>query len=126
MFGQDKNKTAHPLRYKILTKWCILWDWIVLTAWGMVSCKLERKNVDYTEWLGPDWKPKYEGAGLYVANHTSFFEICSNIFMMKPTPAYVTKESALNLPGVGFMIQNMQCVFVRNENTKENRLETVR
>lgn len=36
---------------------------------GMVWINLRRIDVDWRKYLGPDWKPSYEGAGIQVANH---------------------------------------------------------
>jgi len=29
----------------------------------------KRTPYDYKKWLGPDWKPTYEGAGILIGNH---------------------------------------------------------
>jgi hypothetical protein len=31
--------------------------------------KDNKKKVDYSKYLGPDWKPTYKGAGIQVSNH---------------------------------------------------------
>jgi 1-acyl-sn-glycerol-3-phosphate acyltransferase len=50
-----------------------------MLSYGIIWCQKRRVEVDYTKWLGPEWKfdPKtsYEGAGTYVANHQSFADI---------------------------------------------------
>jgi hypothetical protein len=42
---------------------------------GIIHCgpnvfiKFRRPTVDYAQYLGPDWKPVYEGASTIVGNH---------------------------------------------------------
>ena len=31
-------------------------------------------NVDYKEYLGPDWKPEWEGASTIVSNHSTWLD----------------------------------------------------
>jgi len=44
---------------------------------GVVKIKFNRKAMDYSKWLGPDWEMTYEGAGLQVSNHQSWMDILS-------------------------------------------------
>jgi hypothetical protein len=45
--------------------------WLIFFA-GVVWIKVERPKIDYKQFLGPDWKPKYEGASTLLFNHTSW------------------------------------------------------
>ena len=36
---------------------------------GVSSVSTRRPSVDYSKWLGPDWKPTYDGATMLVSNH---------------------------------------------------------
>ena len=40
----------------------------ILSA-GVLTMPKKRVNVDYKEYLGPDWKPTFTGAGISVSNH---------------------------------------------------------
>ena len=42
---------------------------IFMLSFGVYKSSYKRKQVDYSKWLGPDWKPEYDGATVYVCNH---------------------------------------------------------
>ena len=51
------------------------WDaWGVGLIVGYIWTGFRRHEADYKKWLGPDWKPKYEGAGISLMNHSSPFD----------------------------------------------------
>ena len=39
---------------------------------GIIWIDIERPEVDYREYLGPDWTPSYEGASTLLFNHSSW------------------------------------------------------
>jgi len=34
-----------------------------------------RVETDYSKWLGPDYKNKYEGSGINIVNHVSLMDV---------------------------------------------------
>jgi hypothetical protein len=46
---------------------------------GYSKTEMGNKFVDYKVYLGPDWKPKYEGAPTIISNHRSFLDICVGV-----------------------------------------------
>lgn len=68
-------------------------------ASGVLWVELKYVNVDYSEYLGPDWKPSFEGAGIQVANHQSWLDIM--IQMWTGSSSFVSKEEVRNYPGIG-------------------------
>ena len=128
MFGQDKNAPMHPVRYYLMTSLTAVVLRIFLYSQGVIFLKKERPVVDYSKWLGPDWKPTYEGAGVYVANHTCYAEILMNFFMLNPAPAYVSKAKNENIPAVSFVMRTYECVLVKNrgkKGSKESKMEVL-
>ena len=88
-----------------------------MLSYGIIWCQKRRVEVDYTKWLGPDWKfdPKtsYEGAGTYVANHQSFADILIQLWLHYPAPGYVAREVVKRVWGVGYVAEViLQSLFV--------------
>ena len=64
---------------------------IHLLCSGVVSCGWSfKKEVDYKKWLGPDWKPTFEGAGIQVSNHQSWIDIMALLYLQ--CPSFVSSE----------------------------------
>ena len=40
---------------------------------------------DYRKWLGPDWKPEWNGASTIVSNHVSWMDIIITIAYFHPS-----------------------------------------
>ena len=70
--------------------------------------------MDYSKWLGPDWKATYEGAGINISNHTGFAEIIANFALITPFTSYVAKAATNKIPGLGYVMRNIQCLFVES------------
>ena len=43
------------------------------------------KSIDYKEYLGSDWKPKYEGANIHVSNHVGFIDVMVATYYLYPS-----------------------------------------
>jgi 1-acyl-sn-glycerol-3-phosphate acyltransferase len=74
--------------------------------------KTEKGNifVDYKPYLGPDWKPKYEGAPTMISNHRSFLDICIGVGHF--CGSFVGASMIKNMPGVGTVTECLQCIYV--------------
>lgn len=84
---------------------------------GVISFKTYRPKVDYSKWLGPDWKPHYDGASMYVSNHTSWYEMFLTFLFVRPMPGFVAKHSVKDVPSVGPIATAVGTVFMsRNSN----------
>ena len=51
-----------------------------------------RPKVDYSKWLGPDWKPQYDGASMYVSNHTGYYDAFNTFIFVRPMPGFLAKH----------------------------------
>lgn len=43
--------------------------WLIIKIVGFYNVKYTKVDVDLRKYLGPDWKPKYEGAPTLIGNH---------------------------------------------------------
>lgn len=72
MIGHVAGQPLHPLR-RILTKKPGQYLPRLLIFFSNIWwIKVERPVVDYSKFLGPDWKPTYEGTSTYVVNHSAW------------------------------------------------------
>lgn len=79
MIGHKSGEPLHPLR-RILTKTPgqYLPRLLIFIA-GVVWIGIERPKVDYSKYLGPDWKPTYTGTSTFISNHQSWIVKILNI-----------------------------------------------
>jgi hypothetical protein len=47
--------------------------WVTFT--GLYIPVVRRVECDYSDYLGPDYEYTYKGAGIYVANHCTTFDV---------------------------------------------------
>jgi 1-acyl-sn-glycerol-3-phosphate acyltransferase len=43
------------------------------------------EKVDYSKYLGPDWKREFDGAFVFVGNHVGFLDVMAVVYWMYPT-----------------------------------------
>mmetsp|Transcript_1278 Transcript_1278/g.1723 ORF Transcript_1278/g.1723 Transcript_1278/m.1723 type:complete len:94 (+) Transcript_1278:358-639(+) len=85
---------------------------LFLVVFGVPKFSTSRPKVDYSKWLGPDWKPNYEGATMMVANHQSWYDIFSPFLFVRPMPGFVAKDSIKTVPSVGAIATAIGSVFL--------------
>jgi 1-acyl-sn-glycerol-3-phosphate acyltransferase len=87
------------------TRWWIFRKYIevntgfIIKLTGFARTERIEVPVDYSKYLGPDWKPKYEGAPTLVGNHRSWIDIMVNLHVF--CPAFLARAGAKNVPGIG-------------------------
>ena len=82
-----------------------------------------RPKVDYSEWLGPDWKPSYEGATMIVSNHQSWYEVFMTFFFVRPMPGFIAKSSVKTVPSVGMIATAVGSVYLdRRDKARRNQV----
>ncbi len=69
MIGHQGGKPLHPLRRVLSKKPGQYLPRLLIFFAGVVWIKVERPEADYSKYLGPDWKPTYEGASTLISNH---------------------------------------------------------
>jgi 1-acyl-sn-glycerol-3-phosphate acyltransferase len=77
---------------------------------GWTSTNTTYADIDYSEYLGPDWKKEYEGASTLVSNHVSWFDTCFAIVYYFPT--IVARESLQKTPFIGSVLRAMSTIFL--------------
>ncbi len=107
------NGTAFGCRYSML-------------MYGVIWISKKRAFVDYTEWLGPDWKfnpeTSYKGAGTFVANHQGFSDILVQLALLNPAPGYVSKAEVKKVPFIGFIADVILNSLFVSRSDSQNRL----
>lgn len=67
-------------------------------------------RVCYKKWLGPDWKPKWDGACTIVGNHVSFLE--SIVLIGSKLASFVGIKQLQKIPGVGLIYAVLRVIAV--------------
>ena len=83
-----KNTTQKGLRdfrHKAIKVSIQIACWLIYTSAGWTRSKTTFADIDYSEYLAPDWKKEYEGASTLVSNHVSWFDTCFAIVYYFPT-----------------------------------------
>jgi lysophosphatidylcholine acyltransferase/lyso-PAF acetyltransferase len=70
----------------------------------------EDTNIDYSEYLGPDWKAEWDGAPTYISNHTSWLDIMYIVTHF--FPGFVAKAEVETTPGVGTLATLLGSVYI--------------
>mmetsp|Transcript_34888 Transcript_34888/g.33947 ORF Transcript_34888/g.33947 Transcript_34888/m.33947 type:complete len:97 (+) Transcript_34888:345-635(+) len=91
---------------------------LILVA-GLVWINVERPEIDYRPYLGPDWKPEYEGASTLVWNHACWMDIL--VGMWWGLPSFLSKMGVRSYPGVGIIAENIQSVFLKRTGTNKEK-----
>ena len=92
---------------------------------GVYSFKVEYVSTDegdYRKWLGPDWKPEFEGASTLVSNHVCHMDIL--LAMSVFFPSFISKESVRNIPFVGYIAVAIDCQLTDRAGGKDARQAT--
>jgi 1-acyl-sn-glycerol-3-phosphate acyltransferase len=96
-----------------------------MTGYFWLDIKRDEK-VSYKEYLGPDWKPEWEGAPTYIQNHTSFLDIMLALYTI--FPSFVARENVKHLWGIGTIADTLKSVYVRRVGVgaKESKKEILK
>ena len=87
---------------------------------GCMSFTTRRPEVDYGKWLGPDWKPHYDGYTMCISNHMGWTEIFNTFLFVRPMPGFVAKSGLKQLPSVSNVALSMNTLFM-DRTSKESR-----
>lgn len=76
MIGTDQHKPMEAWRYKLVSVTIKPFVRLHLLVSGVTKINYNlKKDVCYKNYLGEDWKAEYEGAGIQIANHSSWIDI---------------------------------------------------
>ena len=95
------------------------------TALGFQFKHQRATHADYSEYLGPDWKPEWDRPVTLVSNHVSFLDICFIIYWK--FPVFVAAVRARNIPGVGAVTDALDTIYFERlgDNAKESRKQVM-
>ena len=85
--GLKPNDPVTGIRYAGMRLACYLTARIVVAGMGCYWITLVRPKVDYSEYLGPDWKPDYEkkGTATVISTHSSFADTAMHAMYQLPS-----------------------------------------
>jgi len=106
MLGEDIEKPLPTWKRKFLIFVVRPSARLILLCAGVIWwTNVERKDVDYKKWLGPDWKCTFDGAGLQISNHTSWFDIM--LLIWSDYISYLSSMPVKKLVGVNLIASSV-------------------
>ena len=120
MIGQSKTEKTAKWREDILRTTIKPIARIASLMGGVVYITYtKRDDIDYKKWLGPDWKPTFDGVGLQVSNHQTWLDITT--LLCTDTTSYIADSGVKNIPGIGLIAEAIQSVYTVRGGTSEAR-----
>jgi len=86
---------------------------------GVFWIKSKQVFYDYSKYLGPDWKPTYEGTTTYIQNHLSLFDLPFIIYWK--FPSLVGTVEAKKFPFIGTIGTALGSYYI-NKQTRDKEL----
>lgn len=105
------------------------WNNIILIRTALNICanftiRYNKVDVDYSQYLGPDWEKKYNGASTLVSNHSHYFDIILKLAYLEPA-SFIAKRGVKDYFFVGELATRMKTMFIQRGGTKEERLKVL-
>jgi len=75
----------------------------------------KRVKYDYSKWLGPESQMTFDGAGIYISNHSTPFDTPLCLFLMTPYSSFLGKREAEKIPLLGFMCGPLMQLLIDRE-----------
>ena len=82
--GAKDLSDQSSIRYKIVKKTVQFYSFLGLMNTGYTSVVNEKYLVDYSQFLGPDWEPEWEGASTLISKHISWIDIIVAFYLYYP------------------------------------------
>jgi hypothetical protein len=97
LIGHKLGKPLSKFRVWGIKLMNIIFGRLHLFFCGVLFCSGQNAtNVDYKKYLGPEWKPKFTGAGIAVPNHQCWLDILA--LMNTKFVCFVAKEELSKIP----------------------------
>ena len=109
--GADINDLGETRKW-IIIEWTVLCMRVFGYVWGVPTWKYSKPTVDYSKWLGPDWKPTYDGHTMVVSNHISYIDVFIIFMYIRPMPGFIAKSSIRSVPSVGMQATACGSLFL--------------
>ena len=129
MIGYDIKKQGLPIkrgcRQKLINAFGRLHSKIMLFLIGMYSYEVKRDDVDYSYYLGPDYKQRMSKSvpSTLVANHISFLDPI--IFSSRLVPSFAPMESLSRTPVVSTLCNALGSLYIPRGVSQELRDRTL-
>lgn len=112
--GQPK---AMPLRGWRLTAYKLILNnmaRLIALGYGFHIVDWGVEDVDYTEYLGPNYNKKFEGKRVptQICNHIAFFDCLIWCTVCEEPPSYAIAEFIRHLPIGAIFSDGLQCVYL--------------
>jgi lysophosphatidylcholine acyltransferase / lyso-PAF acetyltransferase len=122
--GHKKGDIVSKWRQKgIFYSTTMLFRLLILVI-GVTWVTKDRRKVDYSKYLGKEYKPTFKGHGVVVCNHQSWIDIL--VIMHLYDFSFLSKESVRNYPWIGKIAECIQCIFIKRGDTKEKKAEAIK
>ena len=69
-----------------------------------------RPDVDYSIYLGQEWKASYDKPGTLISNHQCWLDIFMHMY--RSPPSHVSKASVRKIPFIGYMAECVGGLFM--------------
>lgn len=109
--GAGDLRNLSSWRYKIIKTTVQFYSFIGLKLAGYTSMDSKEVYIDYSSFLGPEWKPEYEGASTLVSKHISWMDMLAAVVLY--FPAFTARASGRNMPLLGNIMESMSTIFIQ-------------
>lgn len=90
-----KEGTPYKKWQLYLTQFIGVWgSGLLIKIFGYYWSTSKQVKVDYSKWLGSDYKYVYNGAGIYICNHNSPFDLMLLSYTMPRYVSFLGKEES--------------------------------
>lgn len=86
---------------------------------GGIRLKHIKVKADYKEYLGPDWKPRYDGHCTLVSNHVSWWDILVHLSVGQVS--FTAKAATTKIPFVGPVSKSIGCLYFDRGDSKSRK-----
>ena len=115
------DKPMSKTRRCLVQSYYKFWLMIILASYGGCFTTVYEKDVDYSQWLGPDHNSidasKGDKTSTIVSNHMGWFEVLC--LMTGIHPAFICKKETESIPILAGLAKAVQCIFVDRAGTAE-------
>jgi 1-acyl-sn-glycerol-3-phosphate acyltransferase len=91
----------------------------VFLIFNIIWITKDRPEVDYSEYLGKDWKCEYKGASTLVCNHSNWLDAFIIYFFYEPS--VLAKREVLKMPIFNIIIKSAAPMYIDRAATHEDR-----
>ena len=122
LLGHDRSKPLTGLRLAIIKQVNIFYSWSLVVLFGGYRMRREvRQNVDYSYYLGPNYKSQTgpKQISTIVMNHQSWID--DLIAVVYYYPAFLIKAEAKKAPCVEMILEGLRVMYVDRNASKEQR-----